>query len=130
MTRVALILGALARATVLAVLVALARILHITIVPTITNLAATAIAAMQILALAVTAVSQRILTLVDVDRTVDVSVASAGAVARERVDAVVTLAVVLAGHVAVKIRCAVVDVRLAVETREAQRTRALWRLLI
>lgn len=68
-------------------------------------------------------------TLVYVDGAIRTSVSGALTVAREVVHSVVALAVILAGHVALGIRCAIVDVYLAIQTGIAKNAGALWCLL-
>lgn len=118
-TGVSLVLDTFAGASVLAVVMILARILHLAVVTAITGFADAVVAAGKVFALAEAAVGQRVEALVDVERAVRTRVSGAATVARIVVDSVVTLAVVLARHVALNVRCTVVDVCLAVEAGEA-----------
>jgi hypothetical protein len=125
---VSLVLDALAGAAVLAVVVALAGVLHLAVVAAVAGLADAPVAARKVVALAEAAVGQRLEALVDVMGAVRARVARPRAVAGEVVYLVVAAALVLAGHVALGVGRAVVDVRLAVEAGEAQGTGALGRL--
>lgn len=106
-----------------------ARIRHSAIVTAVARPADALISTGQIYAFAVYTIGCWIHTFIYVDGTVRTGVSGALTVAREIVHSIVTLAIVLAGHVALGIRRAVVDVYLTIQTGVAESAGALWRLL-
>lgn len=74
------------------------------------------------------AINLQILTLVYVEGTIDSGISGTLAVAHKLVHSVIALAIVFAGHIALRIRRAVVDVGLAVHAGVTERTGAFRRL--
>lgn len=70
----------------------------------------------------------RVLTLVHVNGAIGTGVPGALAVTRKAIHSVVTLAVVFAGHITLRIRRAIVDVGLAVHAGITESAGAFWRL--
>lgn len=98
------------------------------IVSAIAGIADALVSTGQILTFTVSAINLRILTLVHVNGTIRTGVSSALAVARKAIHSIVTLAIILAGHVTFKIRRAIIDVGLAIHAGVTERAGAFRRL--
>jgi len=107
----------------------LAGIHHVAIiVSAIAGIADALVSTLQILTFTVPAINLRILTLVHVNGAMRTGVSSALAVARKATHSIITLAIILAGHVTFKIRRAIIDIGLAIHAGVTERAGAFRRL--
>lgn len=130
LTGVFAILSTFTCTTVLAIIL-LARIHHATIVSAIAGIANALVGTWQIFAFTVSTIEfdTWALTFVYVNGAIGTGVPGALAVARKAIHSVVTFAVVLARHITLRIRRAIVDVGLAVHAGVTESAGAFWRLI-
>lgn len=129
MAFVSAIVSTFTRTTVLAIIL-LAGIHHVAIiVSAIAGITDALVGTRQILAFTVSAIDLRDLTLVHVNGAIGTCVPGALAVARKAIHSVVTFAVVLAGHVTLRIRRTIVDVGLAVHAGVTESADTFRRLI-
>lgn len=115
---------------VLAIII-LAGIHHVAIiVSAIAGIADAPVSTGQILTFTVPAINLRILTLVHVNGAMRTGVSSALAVARKAIHFIITLAIILAGHVTFNIRRAIIDIDLAIHAGVTGRASAFRRLKV